>query len=333
MTQSARAYSSPVRRTALSLPHPRNSPQRRGRPAPHRLRSVSGLTPHSRMRTTHARACRCRGRGREAPCTVCPGSLCERKLKDRCRPALSKTSPGPRPERALALERPGCRRPLGARASSTEALATRRRLATCRVPRPPSRRPSAPSSSCTPCNMASIEPSSNSPVHHRTRRVCPDVIIDLCQGLVRHGPCRFYVIDTGIRTIAPLPAARASATLAGAPRERTDIRTPYTPPPRPRDPDRRHPTPTSSSRTRSARAPSTPSPPATPNTPPKSHEATHEAAPRDPPRAVLLPTSRPRLALGPNRRAQPSSRLFATNCSKPLPTEKVRVRVPAPSGA
>jgi creatinine amidohydrolase len=56
-----------------------------------------------------------------------------------------------------------------------------------------------------------------------------DVIIDICQSLVPHGARRFYVLNTGISTIAPLQAARASINSSGARFELTDIRTEYVP--------------------------------------------------------------------------------------------------------
>ena len=56
-----------------------------------------------------------------------------------------------------------------------------------------------------------------------------DVIIDICQSLIPHGARRFYVLNTGISTIAPLQAARASVTARGALFELTDIRTEYAP--------------------------------------------------------------------------------------------------------
>jgi creatinine amidohydrolase len=57
--------------------------------------------------------------------------------------------------------------------------------------------------------------------------VCSDAIIDICQSLIPHGARRFYVINTGISTIAPLEAARASVTALGARFEFTDLRRDY----------------------------------------------------------------------------------------------------------
>ncbi len=40
-----------------------------------------------------------------------------------------------------------------------------------------------------------------------------DVLIDICRSLARHGPSRFYVINTGLSTLQPL--AQARQTLSG----------------------------------------------------------------------------------------------------------------------
>ena len=56
-----------------------------------------------------------------------------------------------------------------------------------------------------------------------------DVVIDICQSLIPHGARRFYVLNTGISTIAPLQAARTSITQRGVLFELTDIRTEYAP--------------------------------------------------------------------------------------------------------
>jgi creatinine amidohydrolase len=42
-----------------------------------------------------------------------------------------------------------------------------------------------------------------------------DVIIDICQTLAAHGPKRFYVLNTGVSTQAPLQAAQARLALNG----------------------------------------------------------------------------------------------------------------------
>jgi creatinine amidohydrolase len=54
-----------------------------------------------------------------------------------------------------------------------------------------------------------------------------DTIIDICQSLKLQGAKRFYVLNTGISTIAPLDAARATLIAQGARFEFTDTRTAY----------------------------------------------------------------------------------------------------------
>ena len=56
---------------------------------------------------------------------------------------------------------------------------------------------------------------------------CRDTIIDICQSLAGQGAKRFYVLNTGISTNAPLTAARASLLSQGLLFEFTDIRTAY----------------------------------------------------------------------------------------------------------
>ena len=56
-----------------------------------------------------------------------------------------------------------------------------------------------------------------------------DAVIDICQSLMPHGARRFYILNTGISTIAPLEAARANIVARGARFELTDIRTEYAP--------------------------------------------------------------------------------------------------------
>ena len=51
-----------------------------------------------------------------------------------------------------------------------------------------------------------------------------DTIIDICLSLIPQGAKRFYVLNTGISTIAPLQAARASVAAHGARFEFTDTR-------------------------------------------------------------------------------------------------------------
>jgi creatinine amidohydrolase len=56
---------------------------------------------------------------------------------------------------------------------------------------------------------------------------CRDTIIDICQSLAQQGAKRFYVLNTGISTIAPLNAARQAILATGVRMEFTDIRTAY----------------------------------------------------------------------------------------------------------
>ena len=58
---------------------------------------------------------------------------------------------------------------------------------------------------------------------------CRDSIVDICRSLARQGAKRFYVLNTGISTVKPLQAARASVMGEGSRFEFTDIRTAYEP--------------------------------------------------------------------------------------------------------
>src|SRR5688572_13346837 len=54
-----------------------------------------------------------------------------------------------------------------------------------------------------------------------------DSIIDICESLRRQGARRFYILNTGISTLAPLAAARETLTQAGARVGFTTIQTAY----------------------------------------------------------------------------------------------------------
>jgi creatinine amidohydrolase len=56
---------------------------------------------------------------------------------------------------------------------------------------------------------------------------CRDTIIDICQSLAAQGAKRFYILNTGISTVAPLPAARQLLLAERVRMEFTDIRTAY----------------------------------------------------------------------------------------------------------
>jgi creatinine amidohydrolase len=53
-------------------------------------------------------------------------------------------------------------------------------------------------------------------------------IIDICQSLASQGAKRFYILNTGISTIAPLAAAREALTAQTIRMDYTDIRSAYT---------------------------------------------------------------------------------------------------------
>jgi creatinine amidohydrolase len=59
------------------------------------------------------------------------------------------------------------------------------------------------------------------------RNVFRDVVIDICQSLITQGAKRFYLLNTGISTLKPLNAARATLSATGARIELTDIQTAY----------------------------------------------------------------------------------------------------------
>jgi creatinine amidohydrolase len=54
-----------------------------------------------------------------------------------------------------------------------------------------------------------------------------DTIIDICQSLKLQGAKRFYILNTGVSTLPPLEAARATLVAQGARMEFTDTRTAY----------------------------------------------------------------------------------------------------------
>jgi creatinine amidohydrolase len=54
-----------------------------------------------------------------------------------------------------------------------------------------------------------------------------DTIIDICQSLKLQGAKRFYILNTGISTLPPLEAARATIIAQGVRLEFTDTRTAY----------------------------------------------------------------------------------------------------------
>jgi creatinine amidohydrolase len=56
---------------------------------------------------------------------------------------------------------------------------------------------------------------------------CRDTIIDICQSLASQGARRFYVLNTGISTNAPLAAARATLVTLGIRMEFTDLHRAY----------------------------------------------------------------------------------------------------------
>lgn len=57
--------------------------------------------------------------------------------------------------------------------------------------------------------------------------VCRDIVIDICRSLATQGAKRFYVLNTGISTIAPLREAKDAINAQGVRMEFTDTRTAY----------------------------------------------------------------------------------------------------------
>ena len=52
-----------------------------------------------------------------------------------------------------------------------------------------------------------------------------DVVVDICRSLARHGPRRFYILNTGVSTIRPLRAAQEALKADGIMMTFTDILT------------------------------------------------------------------------------------------------------------
>lgn len=50
-----------------------------------------------------------------------------------------------------------------------------------------------------------------------------DLVVDICRSLARHGPRRFYVLNTGISTVRPLEAARDDLAQSGIVLRFTDL--------------------------------------------------------------------------------------------------------------